>query len=103
MNRIRDPMDIFWSLLTKRYRTVAQLLYLQSRWPLSGDYEDLAQDTLIKTQGFVERRRKADGTAIAITSEFLDECIRHGQTCMKNAFRDEIRKARRRTLRNGSF
>lgn len=96
VTHIRDPMDPFWSLLTKRYRTAARLLYLQSRWPLGDRYEDLAQDTLIKTIRFVEQRREKEGDAFAITKDFLEECVRHGRTCMENQFVDEIRKARRR-------
>lgn len=96
MTHIRDPMDAFWSMLTKRYRIAARLLYLQSRWPLGDRYEDLAQDTLIKTMRFVENRRDVEGEAFAITPDFVQECVKHGRTCMENQFLDEIRKARRR-------
>jgi hypothetical protein len=103
VTRIRDPMDVFWSLLNKRYRLIAEHLYRQSPWMFGSNYEDLAQDILIKTQTFVEERREELGESFAITETFLGECILHGRTCMENRFKDEIRKGVRRRPRSAAY
>ena len=97
MTGIRDPMPVFWEMLTKRYRAIAKLVLLKASITITSDYEDLAQTTLLKTQAFVDMRRFAQGKAFKLDEAFFNECVKYGAACMKNAFLDEIRFARRRS------
>ncbi|UYY78421.1 hypothetical protein [Sphingomonas sp. R1] len=87
----RDPLRPFWVILEKRFRVLAVLM--RRRFQVSSilhETDDCVQIALFAAQKFSVRRKIEEGTAFAVSSEFLEECVRYGLKSMRNALLAEM-------------